>query len=705
MPVLPWMPCRGGARADLRRDQELRFTVHESADYFKLKVSVFNDDKRTDLIGETWINLKDLVIPGGSQGDHWHPLQCRGKYAGEVRIEMTYYDTRPEDEAVIERRKGVSERIQERPSGPAGSSSLAGPRQPKDIKRRPLPTDPSGAQPARPRPEKIPSAPAAPVPQAARQFEHPHFPPAPSNSIPRHPERPYETADMPAPQPARFYETPDDFHRWDQPQTHPGMHYPQDHYSYDERSHYDVHAHQPRRAYDMPMDYRPRDMMDPVDGDMHPAPPRPTHQYPTAEQYRQMPYGQARPPQSVHEPVDYVHPPERERPRSQHGNAVRNPREVYREYMPEYATMQPRVEDEEEEGLPPPPPVHRSGLAHPGQMQPYQAYAPDQRPVSSHSAHSQSSRRFQDAAPVPASLVAGYDTAEDGRGHENQMVRRNSGLEEAPVPFPEPLSCAPPYPVEPSQSVDEQRKALGSRGSAHSDSRAVQRKSVSPQPRPIAEPEPSIPFSPDSYDALNPNAARSSVTRDPRPAYDTPAGAMDAARRSEAEAARDGGPIIGDDGREIDPSDHLPTDTWAPEPERKNRKPEVIVRFKNSKANPGARGARPQPEPSSWRHQSMPPRSRDGYGRGYGTPNTESPYRNSVSPSHSPSSLYAPNPGPPIPAKVPIAQPMNQGHAMSSNHGMDALSRELNSIDIGTVGCSPGRGRRYAPSTVTGYAV
>ena len=31
-------------------------------------------------------------------------MQYRGKYAGEVRLEMTYYDTRPEDEAVIERR-------------------------------------------------------------------------------------------------------------------------------------------------------------------------------------------------------------------------------------------------------------------------------------------------------------------------------------------------------------------------------------------------------------------------------------------------------------------------------------------------------------------------------------------------------------------------------------------------------------------------
>ncbi|PYH97116.1 hypothetical protein BO71DRAFT_481562 [Aspergillus ellipticus CBS 707.79] len=150
---------RGGQTP--RWDQELRYTVHESPDYFKLKVSIFNDDKKTDLIGETWIDLKPLIIPGGSQNDHWHPLQFRGKYAGEVRLEMTYYDTRPEDEAVIEKRLHAAEKVHMKkkkigsgsgssssgsgsPSSASSistsSSSLSGPRQLKDVKRRPLPT-------------------------------------------------------------------------------------------------------------------------------------------------------------------------------------------------------------------------------------------------------------------------------------------------------------------------------------------------------------------------------------------------------------------------------------------------------------------------------------------------------------------------------------------------------------------------------------
>ncbi|KAK7722423.1 hypothetical protein SLS64_000960 [Diaporthe eres] len=87
---------RGGQTP--RWDQEIRFTVHDSPDYYQLKISVFNDDKKTDLIGETWVDLRDIVVPGGGQNDLWHNLTCKGKYAGEIRIELTYYDTRPKPE-------------------------------------------------------------------------------------------------------------------------------------------------------------------------------------------------------------------------------------------------------------------------------------------------------------------------------------------------------------------------------------------------------------------------------------------------------------------------------------------------------------------------------------------------------------------------------------------------------------------------------
>lgn len=142
------------------RDQELRFTVHDSSDYYQLKVSVFNDDKKTDLIGETWVSLLDVVIPGGGQSDIWHNLNCKGKYAGEIRIEITYYDTRPKQERPADKvRQSAPAVVQE-----GARESMSGPRQPRaNVKRRPLPTDPTGATP--------PPA-AAPPPNAISDYIH-----------------------------------------------------------------------------------------------------------------------------------------------------------------------------------------------------------------------------------------------------------------------------------------------------------------------------------------------------------------------------------------------------------------------------------------------------------------------------------------------------------------------------------------------------
>jgi hypothetical protein len=139
------------------RDQELRFTVHDSPDYFQLKVSVFNDDKRTDLIGETWISLQEVVVPGGGQSDTWHNLSCKGKYAGEVRVEITYYDTRPKQERPEKAKHGGAATSVE----DGGREALKGPRQPKaPVKRRPLPSDPiTGAPPPNAIPDHVQTPP------------------------------------------------------------------------------------------------------------------------------------------------------------------------------------------------------------------------------------------------------------------------------------------------------------------------------------------------------------------------------------------------------------------------------------------------------------------------------------------------------------------------------------------------------------------
>lgn len=861
------------------RDYELRFTVHESPDYFRLKVSVFNDDKKTDLIGETWVDLRELIIPGGGQRDNWHPLQCRGRYAGEVRIEMTYYDTRPEDETVVEKRSMAAERIQAKATGgPTGN------RQVKDIKRRPLPGDPNVPAHVRPGPpEKNFSAPQLP---STRNFHHepqgwsdnsrqglrqPTTAPA---VMP--PEAPYETSTSgpPGPRQMRGYDNnPDERSRPSTaPKSQPVIHQPTPVHPpvslphipstkrfYNEKPYAprepasDPYETQPRNQYARPHssyetaptgEYHPswQDFF-PNRSDIQPASEQPyetrpgqnsTRGYDLAAEQQQL-YGD--------EPTSYGPSAARYSQRSLRGLPAEPIQPEYAEPEPEYhyqhrnsianthrntlrhsishevpgmgyASMQPSVEDEEEEGPPPPPPVHRSGLSQqssqhmmPSPTPSYKAYSNEyaSSPRASEDVNfsSQPSHyvpdnvRLQDLPPhnnassMPPSLVPGFDPMiadeETERLYqERRESRRRSTLFDedaalAPqplVPQPAPPSSAP-YPVDPpSQPATDDRGSMSgalvrSRGGSYAstDSRiAPQRKSVSPQPPPVEDrsapapapvPTPApvatqIPFSPDSFDAFNPNASRSVLGSDPAEA--------EAARKSEQEASKEPGPIIGDDGREIDPSDHLPSDTWAPEPEKKTKKPELVVRFKSPPAQATSprpsvsRESRPirvtfkpqtqapekiweRPTSSSNSRQRSPgpgamertsprmemTRGRDmySYGRGQsysrspGVDSSESSRRTSVSPSpgsSTTSSLYAPvSTGPPIPAKVPIAQPMNQSYPMiSSNHysygvpergGIEALSRELNTIDIGSVGSNTNRAmRKYVPRVTMGYA-
>lgn len=94
------------------------------------------------------------------------------------------------------------------------------------------------------------------------------------------------------------------------------------------------------------------------------------------------------------------------------------------------------------------------------------------------------------------------------------------------------------------------------------------RKSVSPRPSPtdtVITPG-RIPYGPDSYDVHNPSTS-SPLT--PNHSANAPYHVrIDHGGVPSRDAA--GGPIVGWDGREIDPSDHLPVDSWAPEPEKKS---------------------------------------------------------------------------------------------------------------------------------------
>ncbi|GJC79584.1 ingression protein fic1 [Colletotrichum liriopes] len=163
---------RGGQTP--RWDQELRFAVHDSPDYYQLKVSVFHDDKKTDLIGETWIDLRDIIVPGGGQNDIWRNLMFKGKYAGEVRMEITYYDQRPKPEKPVAKPKPVE-------AEPTENHYATIPR--KQIKRRPLPSDPfTGEAPAAPSPDQAPTPPRTGGPRGPKEMSTP-TPPAPEASL------------------------------------------------------------------------------------------------------------------------------------------------------------------------------------------------------------------------------------------------------------------------------------------------------------------------------------------------------------------------------------------------------------------------------------------------------------------------------------------------------------------------------------------
>ena len=91
------------------------------------------------------------------------------------------------------------------------------------------------------------------------------------------------------------------------------------------------------------------------------------------------------------------------------------------------------------------------------------------------------------------------------------------------------------------------------------------RKSVSPQVMTPNSTGGGMPFSPDSFDVHNPNSRQSTlpVGNSPHTPYQV--------RPGSSSVPRDGtsGPIVGWHGQEVDPSDHLPVDSWAPEPEKK----------------------------------------------------------------------------------------------------------------------------------------
>lgn len=611
-------------------------------------------------------------MPGGGQSDSWHGLNCKGKYAGEIRMELTYYDTRPKvEKPVSEQKESV------RPQ--TGSPAVGGPRESTPVKRRPLPSDPTGASPS---PAGTPdhrglsgpqSGPRG-YPTASQQQRRSHHP---DNQPHR---RPLPDASSLGGTPVSNHHTPQRGSQveYNTPPNPPPTHahapqYNEDAFdmSYTAPKPYEVQPTDPPAHHSMDYNNRAVSQEDFRSSYGHSqAPAEIPHSYsaPVVPTQHSDPY---------YDPSYHVEPLRTSR-NSERGygqvssDDLYQPPGLYADAQPPYDqyashghpghSMQPTVEDEDD--VPPPPPVHRSGAAtiaqhHQNQSPIYHSDAPaplninryreepsrsayDSSPQpygnNDYSAPPSSERRYthprasplstsrpvsrdtmapsalrNETSIIPSSLVAGYDPS-----RQDSHIGRDSNAYQTPPSYEtpprarqhsEPDYRAPYYETSPQPSHMTHHQSLPmagspsyyphaapeeprhtspvhdpapivkpravSPGNTHSpaDNRASRaavrsmptRKSVSPRPPPSTVDSgerklSGVPFNPDSFDVLNPSIAKKS-----------PSGAEDDRHGSNTEV-NDKGQVVTFSGRVIDASDHLPLDSWAPEPEPKGPK-------------------------------------------------------------------------------------------------------------------------------------
>lgn len=673
-------------------------------------MSVFNDDKKTELIGEVWIDLRDIIVPGGGQSDQWHQLTCKGKYAGEVRLETTFYDSRPKPEKPAVKAKPANTAESEASSGASGPRGMP--------KRRPLPSDPvTGKAPAAPAPAPAPE----PVEQPPRPQPNP-APAAPSSSqsslqqaSPAPAQHPHHQHDHHVRQessgefvtPSRRAEVPPQNYRT--PERHDGYpaqaddqgyspNYQQQTYDrYDSRPQ-DPYYQQPQpngtrnfeedrpppppahrsrtgsnppmntafqNGFDLPPKGTPPSMRHDVlrnEAHRHSAsasyPGRPTYKaYDsapaalTSSQYSNGdPSSTARhhsydasydmPHRTMQATVEDV-------PESPDSLAYNGFRRTSGRWPQPQSQSQPLFDADYEMTASPAPlhvgarggdgyhqttpdvPRHQSSNGYPSEMSHRDGpeYAPnfgrhsepslgsqygDQRALTYRNEVDDSSNGYS-VPPVPPSLVPGIDPslAQEISERINQDRRHAVGQTAWP---PQPAVETPPrgrtdhrynhdgtmvmYNAQPvahsrspmtftngpstsSVNVVIKSRAYSPnpiRDPSPSPHHTIRRKSVSPRP-PVSEARrlSNVPFGPDSYDSLNPSASSTALNEGPssRPDYN-----------------EGSGKIITHDGREVDPSDHLPMESWAPEPEAKNPKTTPSV---SPSARPSPSGAQPQP--------------------------------------------------------------------------------------------------------------
>ena len=593
------------------RDQELRFTVYESTDYQKIKCSVFNDDRRTDLIGESWIDLDSILQHGGGQMDAWHDLNVKGRYAGQVRIELTFYDTRPREEFEPEPIEDSGEVQEERTPG------LAGPRQPP-VKRRPLPGT-GDMSAARHHSESDVMHLAAGYDQ--HDFAYPPRPGLPDHSMSApvldhgldH-DRQLQSFDDDATGHADYHELDDDLY------SDTAMSYTDDPQAF-EAVHAGGEAYIPAPIAPLRCDK------------ISPRPPPPTA-----------------PPHS-HSSPDLAFAHQKLGPRGSASTTLL--RHGFDEGGHDLSTPHPYAEFDQ----PPPPPSHRNSS--PSVPRTPQRSSPLQvSPGQSRALHHATSSH--DLVSDTASSVYGYDgapqaehtdrrrSADPASLHDRQVQPtrstphgpvREGNINTTATPSPARVQALNPSANSQAQSFDTtassrnrqqplvstsagavplyKPRAISPNADPRQTTHSSSRKPVGSSPAPAAplveeqqtKTAPEM-FSPDSFDHFNPHMSKPAASSAPaspfddhksaQPMYKSQNGSNTTLTRpsssgiaAKEEPKKDSfGRIIRADGRRVDPSDHLPSSTYAPEPEPKGSDREKRLNIKvNLKSRFGPREA------------------------------------------------------------------------------------------------------------------
>lgn len=147
-------------------------------------------------------------------------------------------------------------------------------------------------------------------------------------------------------------------------------------------------------------------------------------------------------------------------------------------------------------------------------------------------------------------------------------------------PVQDPAPIIKPRAVSPGASPANGQSPADARSSRTPGRSMPTRKSVSPRPPPSGDTGErrlsGVPFNPDSFDVYNPTVSKSSGN-----------GSSDPDRPGSSMEVNEKGQVVTFNGRVIDASDHLPVDSWAPEPQRKGAEKDRPVR-----SRPALSGAR-----------------------------------------------------------------------------------------------------------------